>query len=380
MNVITGDGVPIKAWLDDIEPGALAQARNLATLPFAFRWIALMPDCHQGFGMPIGGVLTTDGMVIPNAVGVDIGCGMAAVRTSLTAMDIETRKRIMGAIRQQVPVGFNHHRTAQDWDGFDRAPDLPVIQRELASARRQLGTLGGGNHFIELQQGDDGRVWIMLHSGSRNFGLQVARTYHARAQELCARWCSALPDRDLAFMPADSPDGREYLAAMEYCLDFAQANRQLMLQRIIAIVREATGAATDAAVNIHHNYAARETHYGHEVLVHRKGATRATAGLRGIIPGSMGTASYIVEGLGNPESFMSCSHGAGRRMGRKEATRTLDMRAEQEKLAGIVHGLRTPADLEEAPGAYKDIDAVMAQQRDLVRIAVRLTPLAVVKG
>ncbi len=379
MRVIDSEKLPIKLWLETIEDEALAQARNLANLPFAFRHIAIMPDSHVGYGMPIGGVLATMGVIICNAVGVDIGCGMMAVKTSLSGIDEPTLKLILGEIRKAVPVGFNHHEEPRTWKGFDRAPDIEIIQAELSSARCQLGTLGGGNHFIEIQKGDDGYIWIMLHSGSRNFGFKTAHVYHERAKALCERWHSDIPHKDLSFLPMDDPAGREYFDAMNFCLDFAQANRAEMMARIMDIVARC-GAEFDAPINIHHNYAAMEHHFGQNVMVHRKGATRAYAGQPGIIPGSMGTASYITEGLGNPESFMSSSHGAGRRMGRAEATRTLDLEAEQAKMAGIVHGLRNQKDLDEAPGAYKDIDEVMSNQSDLVKIVTRLRPLAVIKG
>jgi tRNA-splicing ligase RtcB (3'-phosphate/5'-hydroxy nucleic acid ligase) len=380
MKVINTERIPIKLWLEDIEPGALAQARNLANLPFAYRWVAIMPDSHQGYGMPIGGVLATEQVIVPNAVGVDIGCGMNAVRTSLKDIDTDTLKEIMGKARDAIPVGFSHQRDNQIWAGFDEAPDIPIIQQELASSRKQLGTLGGGNHFIEIQKGDDGYVWLMIHSGSRNFGLKTADMYHKTAKQLCERWKSDIPDKDLAFLPMDTQEGEAYFQAMNFCLRFAQANRSLMMSRFSQIIAELTGAIIEDEVNIHHNYAALENHFGKNVLVHRKGATKATDGLAGIIPGSMGTASFIVEGLGNPESFMSCSHGAGRKMGRKEATRVLNLEEEQKKMEGIVHGLRSVSELEEAPGAYKDIDQVMENQKDLVRIKVSLRPLAVIKG
>ena len=380
MRVIDTEKLPIKLWLSDIEDGALAQARNLANLPFAYKWIAIMPDSHQGYGMPIGGVMATEGVIVPNAVGVDIGCGMVATRFDLKRIDTDTIKNIMGKIRQSIPVGFNHQKENQIWDGFDIAPDIKIIQQELTSARKQLGTLGGGNHFVEIQQGDDGFVWVMLHSGSRNFGLKTANEYHNKAKKLCERWQSDIPHQDLSFLPIETEEGKEYFTAMKYCLDFAQKNRDLMMERIIDILHEETGSEHFEPINIHHNYAAFEHHYGKDVLVHRKGATKATTGLKGIIPGSMGTSSYIVEGLGNPESFMSCSHGAGRAMGRKEAKNKLSLEEEQEKMRGIVHGLRTAKELDEAPGAYKDIDAVMENQKDLVKIVVKLKPLGVIKG
>ncbi len=380
QKTITSERIPIKLWLDNIEAGALEQARNLANLPFAYKWIAVMPDAHEGFGMPIGGVLAAQDVIVPNAVGVDIGCGMLAARTNLPEISVEALQQILMGIRQQVPVGFEHHKTDQSWAGFARAPDLPIIQQELASARRQLGTLGSGNHFIEIQKGDDGFLWIMIHSGSRNFGLKTANFYHKTAQNLCTRKGYDLPDRDLAYLPMETREGEDYFTAMNYCCDFARANRALMLERIYDVFTNVTGARVVESINIHHNYAAVETHYNREVLVHRKGATRASRETVGIIPGSMGTSSYIVKGRGNPESFESCAHGAGRRMGRKQAIRSLDLAEEQKKMKGILHGLRNRNTLDEAPGAYKDIDEVMNLQRDLVEIWLTLRPLASIKG
>ncbi len=380
MKVIETSRLPIKMWLDMIEDTALTQAKNLAVLPFAYKWIALMPDTHSGYGMPIGGVMATEGVIVPNAVGVDIGCGMIAIRTSLHEISADTCKEIMGQVRQVIPLGFNHQKEDQFWDGFDAAPDIPIIQRELQSAKKQLGTLGGGNHFIEIQKGSDGFIWFMIHSGSRNFGLKTATEYHKKAQILCERWSADIPDKDLAFLPMETPEGKEYYRAMLYCLSFAQENRNLMMMRLAAIAYGITGMTIEDTINIHHNYAAFEHHFGKDVLIHRKGATQAKGGQRGLIPGSMGTSSYVVEGLGNPESFESCSHGAGRAMGRKEAKRVLNLQDEQAKMIGIVHGLRDVADLDEAPGAYKSIDEVMENQKDLVKIVVKLTPLASIKG
>jgi len=373
--------IPIKLWLDDIEDNAMNQARNLANLQFAYKWIAIMPDSHSGYGMPIGGVMATQhGIIVPNAVGVDIGCGMIAVKTTLQEIGTDTIKTIMGKIREVIPVGFNHQTSEQSWNGFSEAPTISIIQRELTSSKKQLGTLGGGNHFIEIQNGDDGHIWLMIHSGSRNFGLKTATEYHKKAMGWCERWYSNIPDKELSFLPIETDDGKQYYEAMNYCLKFAQANRALMMERVCEIVNEITSADKIDEINIHHNYAAFEHHYGKDVLIHRKGATKATSGLRGIIPGSMGTSSYIVEGLGNEESFQSCSHGAGRRMGRGEATRTLNLEDEQKKMGGIIHGLRTSKELDEAPGAYKDIDVVMENQKDLVKIVTKLTPLGVIKG
>lgn len=381
--VITTEKKPIKLWLNDIEDGALRQAKNLANFPFTFKWVSIMPDSHQGFGMPIGGVLATTGVVIPNAVGVDIGCGMCAVKTSLQSVETKQLKRIMSGIRQRIPLGFEHHREKQEWEGFFQAPDLNIVQQELNKSRYQLGTLGGGNHFIEIQRGSDGFVWLMLHSGSRNIGLKIANYYHKQAQQLCERWHSSLPDSGLAFLPVEEVVAKEYVEAMNFALDFAKANRYVMIEAMkSAVCEEICNATFEETINIHHNYAALENHYGQNVVVHRKGATSAKEGQLGIIPGSQGTKSYIIRGKGNPESFMSCSHGAGRKMGRKQAQRELNLVDEKKILdnQGIIHSIRSEKDLDEASGAYKDINVVMANQCDLVDIVVELSPLAVIKA
>jgi tRNA-splicing ligase RtcB len=376
------NGLIIKSWCDAPEDGAIEQAKNLARLPFAFRQICLMPDTHQGYGMPIGGVMATEGVIVPNAVGVDIGCGMCAVKTSLNELPIDTLKKIMGEIRKRIPVGFNKHKIEQgglpEFDGM-----LPVAQRELRNAALSIGTLGGGNHFIEIQQGSDGQVWIMVHSGSRNLGKQVADYYNKKAVEINEKWFSSVPKEwELAFFPMDDENGQQYLSEMQYCVDFALANRKLMMDRIAAIVHEIAGATFEPMINIAHNYARMENHFGRNLLIHRKGATSAREDETRIIPGSQGTFSYIVRGKGNVESFASCSHGAGRKMGRKQAERTLNLEAEKKALddKGIVHNIRTASDLDEAPGSYKDIETVMAEQADLVDILVKLEPLGVVKG
>lgn len=367
-------------WLEDIEDGALDQAKNLANLPFAFKWVSIMPDAHQGYGMPIGGVMATKNVIVPNAVGVDIGCGMCAVKTSLTEIDTDTLKKIMGEIRKVVPVGFTKHQKPQD--GMPEGTIGEIIVEEWQNAEKSLGTLGGGNHFIEIQKGNDGHIWIMIHSGSRNLGFKVANYYNKLAQELNEKWHSSVPKEwKLAFLPTDSQAGQDYVKEMNYCVDFALANRKLMMERVIQAVADNTNqTGFDEMINIAHNYASLENHYGQNVWVHRKGATKATKGLKGIIPGSQGTASYIVEGLGNPLSFMSCSHGAGRKMGRKDAQRRLNLKEELKKMEGVIHGIRNVKDLDEAPGSYKDIEEVMDNQKDLVKILVRLSPLAVIKG
>lgn len=397
MKVIqyNGRGLPIKLWLDDIEDGAMEQAKNLAELPFAFRHIAIMPDSHQGYGMPIGGVMATEGYIVPNAVGVDIGCGMCAVKTSLNIIaDLELRS-IMGEIRRKIPVGFNRHQEKQDSElmpsvsGYyheitgDFKEKYPIVYQQYHSALYQLGTLGGGNHFIEIQKGSDGFIWIMIHSGSRNFGLQVADYYNKKAIEQNSKYFSSISkEKELAFLDLDGETGKQYFNEMEYCVKFALANRKLMMDRVQDIFHAETKCSFEPLINIAHNYAAIENHFGRDVLVHRKGATLAREGTIGIIPGSQGSKSYIVKGKGNPESFHSCSHGAGRKMGRKEAQRTLNLDAEKKALdeQGILHAIRGVKDLDEAPGAYKDIDVVMKNQSDLIDILVELKPLAVIKG
>ena len=386
MRVITTEKLPIKMWLEEIEDGALAQIKNLANLPFAFKHIAIMPDSHQGYGMPIGGVLATKGVIIPNAVGVDIGCGMCAVKTSLTELDKETLKNIMGEIRKVIPVGFNKHNEKQDESLMPEAPDiLPVIcSREYNNALKSLGTLGGGNHFIEIQKGNDGYIWIMIHSGSRNLGKQVADHYNKIAEKLNEKWFSSVDKKqELAFLPLDSDEGKSYIREMNYCVDFALANRSLMMDRIIEIFSKLPKPIVfEKTINIAHNYATMENHFGENVMVHRKGATLASEKTIGIIPGSQGTKSYIVKGKGNAESFNSCSHGAGRKMGRGQAQKDLNLEDEVKKLddMGVIHAIRGDKDLDEAPGAYKDIDIVMKNQKDLVDVLVELTPLGVIKG
>ncbi len=381
---------PIKLWLAEIDGDTLLQAKNLANLPFLFHHVAIMPDAHVGYGMPIGGVAATEGVVIPNAVGVDIGCGVCAQRTSLTTLEKGQLKKILQAIRQTVPLGFQHHKKPQPHGGMPELgrgwteQQLPVVAREYEAGILQLGTLGGGNHFIELQQGDDGRIWIMIHSGSRNIGYQVANHYNRLAAAHNQKYGAIVPSKwQLDYLPIDSEQGHRYLQEMRYCVEFAAANRRAMLSRVRDILVELEPSVTFAtAEDVAHNYAATENHFGRQVIVHRKGATRAAAGAIGLIPGSQGSASYIVRGLGNPESFASCSHGAGRRLGRKQAQRQLDLKTEVGRLErlGIIHAIRHKRDLEEAAGAYKDITQVIANQRDLVEVVTTLRPLAVVKG
>lgn len=386
QKVVMGTRLPAKLWLDEVEDKCMEQIVDLASLPFAFKHIAIMPDAHAGKGMPIGGVLATKGVVVPNAVGVDIGCGMCAVKTNLKASELERKNLtdVMRHIRATIPLGFEHHKKGVDesllpdaeWD------KLPYLRERKENILKEIGTLGGGNHFIEIQRDtatDD--VWVMIHSGSRHQGLQVASRYNKIAEFWCEKWHSdTLPG--LAFLPIETQDAKDYFAEMRYCIKIAFANRAAMMERVKeGFFNILPNVEFDPMINIAHNFAAWENHFGEDVIVHRKGATRAFKGEKGIIPGSMGTKSYIVEGLGNPESFMSCSHGAGRRLSRTAARSALSLAEECSKMdaLGIIHGMRASG-LDEAPGAYKDIDKVIAFESDLVKPIVELLPLAVIKG
>ena len=388
--------LPIKSWCAEVESGALVQAHNLARHPALFHHVALMPDCHTGYGMPIGGVVAAKNAVIPSAVGVDIGCGMVAVETDVPAerlAEMTFRRAIQQKVKERIPVGEGvYHKEKQAWEGFEEYLDrngAPAFVTTLD--RHNLGTLGGGNHFIEIQKSDAGFVWLMIHSGSRNLGKRVEEFYHQRAAKLDEAYFVKLPDPDLAFLPIIEPDGHNYLRDMSFALRYAKENRR----RMMAVLKETFAEFVPEAqfvreVNIHHNYAAFEEHFGETYCIHRKGATSAKLDEIGIIPGSMGTASYIVRGLGNPESFMSCSHGAGRAMSRIAACSNLTVEECDRAMEGIVCERWKPfrrygkakglTDLSEAPQAYKPIDDVIAAERDLVEVQVRLTPLASLKG
>ena len=381
---------PVKIWTNDVEETAMRQIENLTTLPFLHHHLAIMPDVHAGMGMPIGGVLACDGAVIPNAVGVDIGCGMCAVKTNWKMEDLPAhviRKEIMKGIRARIPLGMDHHKEAQDAKYLPQGHDIDkmeIVKRRQHSILHEVGTLGGGNHFIELQKDEEGNLWIMIHSGSRNLGKQVGDYYNKIAVSLNEKWHSVVsPEIRLPFLPHGTREFGAYWNEMKYCIDFALCNRRLMMERIQEVIADSLkGIEFEPMINIAHNYAAFEHHFGKDVIVHRKGATLAREGVIGIIPGSQGTASYIVEGLGNPDSFCSCSHGAGRVLSRKAAIKTLDMDAEVRNLEakGIIHAIRCQDDMQEASGAYKDIDTVIANESDLVKLKTKLLPIAVIKG
>lgn len=401
-NVISGEkSVPIKAWTKgvSVEDAAIQQLHDISKLPFIHMWVAAMPDVHLGFGATVGSVIPTHNAIIPAAVGVDIGCGMIAARTTLRAEQLpDNLFGVRSAIERRVPHGRTDNGGRNDVGGWQELPDhvarawaelepdfLRITEEypRLAQANTasHLGTLGTGNHFIELCLDESGAVWVMLHSGSRGIGGRIGSHYIELAKKEMERWFIQLPNRDLAYFPEGNPLFSSYVRAVGWAQRFAATNRQLMLQAVVAALRESLPAfeLTDQVVNCHHNYVARERHYGKDVWVTRKGAVRAGEGEWGIIPGSMGARSYIVRGKGNPESFCSCSHGAGRAMSRGEAKRRFTLEDHAKATEGIE--CRKDADvIDETPMAYKDIDAVMAAQQDLVDIVHTLRQVVCVKG
>jgi tRNA-splicing ligase RtcB len=393
MRVIEGGRLPVWSWAADAEGATLDQACNLANLDVARGHVALMPDAHVGFGMPIGGVLLADGAVLPYAVGVDIGCGVALARTNLVWEDSLAPEKLRAVLRQvarDVPTGFSVHPKAPmttdrmvELIGVDPPPS--IARGWIDRAELSLGTLGGGNHFLEVQCDDERRVHFMLHSGSRNLGKQICDAFVRRARDACRAAHRELPDPDLAYLRFDDdPDASAYWAAMRWAMGWAELNRRVMLDRVEAAFRKhASVHRFERLGDVHHNYAVAETHGGVRGIVHRKGSVRAAAGEKVFIPGSMGTFSYVGEGLGNPASFESCQHGAGRALGRNEARRrrtSEQVFAEMAELGVELFSGEPRTAAEEAPFAYKDIDAVMAASADLVRPVLRLRPLGVVKG
>lgn len=374
----------ILSWCDSPEESAIQQAKNIADHPFLIGNVCLMPDCHTGYGMPIGGVVALDRAVCPNMVGVDIGCGMLAMKTNITEKPSKALvEKVINDIYETVPVGFQWHSKKQDYTPVFRT-HLPVASGQIDSLPYYMGTLGGGNHFIELQWGDDNHLWFMIHTGSRNLGKKVAEHYNKIAEELCHRWhYDSLIANDLSVIPAGEDAFSAYWSEMQFCLDFASENRRRISSAVMyCIQKHIPSLIGEQLFTIHHNYCAIEHHYGKNVYVHRKGATLARSGTVGVIPGSQGTASYIVRGLGKEASMHSCSHGAGRCMSRKKAKETLSIEKEAAFMDSnnIVHRINSVESLEESASAYKDIDTVMEQQKDLVEISVKLQPLGVVKG
>lgn len=398
---------PIKVWLSEgsIEEECLNQAANLSRLPFTHKWVALMPDTHMGMGMPIGGVIATEGVIIPNAVGTDIGCGMAFVQTNIRSEELtKTQTKsgallqcIIGDILRNIPVGFAHQKKPQESSVLKKAMDTPELYTfapnlvpEIEDGFYQLGTLGGGNHFIELQEDESGFVCIMLHSGSRHFGHKICSHFHNAARERNRKWYSIVQDEyRLAFLPVDTNVGKAYINYMKLALDFAHENRDKMMTQVQQIIDRWCTKILDIApiftdyINCHHNYAALEHHYDKDVWVHRKGAIRVREGEIGIIPGAMGSNSYIVKGKGNNESFHSCSHGAGRRLSRTKAKQTYSVEQVMTDLnsTGVILGKRNKKDVaEECRFSYKDIEEVISNELDLITPIKKLSTLGVVKG
>jgi len=391
--------VPVNIWTREIETKALQQLINLSRLPIVEHAIAAMPDVHAGMGATIGTVIPTVNAIIPAAVGVDIGCGMNALRLSLTAKDLpDSLARVRSTIEGAVPVGFEQHersrirgsaharqgrRLADRLDAIvSRHPGVKKMQRHFDTTWLcQLGTLGGGNHFIELCLDETERVWVMLHSGSRGIGNAIGRYFIAAARKDMGRHLYSLPDMDLAYLREGSSLFDDYITAVEWAQDYAMENRRMMMALIVEALRERLPAfsVTDEAINCHHNYVARECHRGQSLFITRKGAIRAGAGELGIVPGSMGAKSFIVRGLGNQASYCSCSHGAGRTMSRTEAKR----RFNRDDLVSQTAGIECRKDrgvLDEIPAAYKDIDTVMANQHDLVEVEHTLRQVMCIKG
>ncbi|WP_129307587.1 RtcB family protein [Streptomyces sp. L2] len=390
-----GARVPIRMWTDpaSVEDGALRQLQNVATLPW-IKGLAVMPDVHYGKGATVGSVIAMRGAVCPAAVGVDIGCGMSAVRTSLTANDLPgDLSRLRSKIEQAIPVGRGMHDDPVDpgdfhalptagwddfWGRFDGVAD--AVKFRQGRAIRQMGTLGAGNHYIELSFDEEGAIWLTLHSGSRNIGKELAEFHIGVAQKLPHN--QGLVDRDLAVFVSDTPQMAAYRNDLYWAQEYAKYNRTLMMALYKDVIRKEFKKARptfEAEVSCHHNYVAEERYEGMDLLVTRKGAIRAGAGDLGIIPGSMGTATYIVKGLGNEKAFNSASHGAGRRMSRGAAKRRFSAKDLAEQTQGV-ECRKDSGVVDEIPGAYKPIEQVMDQQRDLVEVVAKLKQVVCVKG
>lgn len=393
--VIQEEGArPIKIWTDEVEDSALQQLKNIARLPFiAGNGVACMPDVHAGIGATVGTVIATDKAIVPAAVGVDIGCGMNAVRLSLKASDLpDSLLAIRHQIERDVPLGAGGAHKEPNLDCvqigegtlYTRYVGLTAKHRGVhnRNAFHQLGSLGSGNHFIELCIDESQDVWIMLHSGSRGVGNLIGRYFIEKAKKRMEQYFISLPDGDLAYFPEDTDDFNDYVEAVNWAQDYALENRRVMMAAVIAALRRHIPiefTITHEAVNCHHNYVERENHFGRNLWVTRKGAIRAREGDLGIIPGSMGQRSYIVRGKGNLESYCSCSHGAGRKMSRAAARRTFTVADLEAQTAGV-ECRKDDAVLDEIPGSYKDIDQVMENQRDLVEVVHILKQVLCVKG
>lgn len=395
QKIITKGKVPVKIFTDDIEPSAYQQLVNMAQMPFIHSHIAAMPDVHCGIGATVGSVIPTKGAIIPAAVGVDIGCGMNAIRLSLKAHQLPDNLRgLRGAIEREVPVGFNMHK-------YDAVPNSTIRSLSNGLSRiwekhpklisrqkkpyqtwvRQLATLGGGNHFIELCLDENDDVWVMLHSGSRGVGNSIGQYFIEMARRDMEKIQMNLPDRDLAYFSQGTDHFDDYIEAVEWAQDYAMVNRREMMKKVIGVLTKRLPAfnVTKEAINCHHNYVSEEHHFGEDVFVTRKGAIRAKVGELGIIPGSMGAKSFIVRGKGNDESFCSCSHGAGRVMSRSKAKRLFTEEDLEQQTAGVECRIDKSV-VDEIPSAYKSIDKVMQDQTDLVEVVHTLKQVICIKG
>ena len=393
--VLTDQRIPVKIWTDEVDDNSKKQLTNIASLPFIHHHVAAMPDVHLGIGATIGSVIATHKAIIPAAVGVDIGCGMVACRLSITANDLDEKslKGVFDQISRDVPVGRGMHNNRRSFEdqalpfatGLNRILEKhPVLEKTICGTTKwvkQLGTLGGGNHFIEVCLDESNQVWIMLHSGSRGIGNAMAEYFIQLARKDMERWMIQLPDRDLAYFPEGTEHFDDYVEAVHWAQEYALQNRQCMVDLVLAALKRHLPPfdVTSEVVNCHHNYVAREHHFGADVWVTRKGAVSARKGELGIIPGSMGARSFIVRGKGNPDSFCSCSHGAGRAMSRAEAKARFSLEQHLAATSGV-ECRKDAGVIDETPMAYKDIDLVMAAQSDLVEIVHTLKQVVCVKG
>ncbi len=395
QQVLLNQRVPVKIWTTDIDEASTVQLANIASMPFIYHHVAVMPDVHLGIGATIGSVIATHKAIIPAAVGVDLGCGMVAAKLSITANELDEKalKKVFAQITRDVPVGRAQHaddrilvEAAKPFEAglkmlTDRHPELLKAFSKFSKWTNQMGTLGSGNHFIEVCLDESNQVWVMLHSGSRGIGNAIAAYFISLARKDMERWMIQLPDRDLAYIPEGTEYFKDYVEAVHWAQEYAMQNRQSMLDLVLAALSRHLPpfVATTEVVNCHHNYIAKEHHYGEDVWVTRKGAIRARIGDIGIVPGSMGARSYIVAGKGNPESFCSSAHGAGRRMSRTAAEKYFTETDLVTQTAGVICR-KDKGVLDEIPGAYKDIDQVMANQNDLTEILHSLKQVVCVKG
>lgn len=392
----TANGKLIKTWTKGVlfEDEARKQLEQISTLPFIYKWVAAMPDVHAGKGTTVGSVIPTKGAIIPAAVGVDIGCGMMAQKTSLKASDLpDSLSPIRGQIERDIPVGNMSYTKDIPLESLEAWKQMELGYKNImqkhpnirgAKTFQQLGTLGGGNHFIELCLDENQDVWIMLHSGSRGVGNAIGNYFIEHAKKDMEKWFIQLPSQDLAYFSEGTEHFDDYVEAVFWAQNFARINREIMMQRVVNGLRHQKKGLPpftllERAVNCHHNYVELEHHYGENVYVTRKGAVRARTGDLGIIPGSMGAKSFIVRGLGNPESFCSCSHGAGRTMSRTKARSVISLE-DHKRATADVECRKDMAVLDESPGAYKNIDSVMNAQSDLVEVVHTLKQVVCVKG